>query len=306
VRAALFALALTCPPGGKGPWQEKVLARVPLKREAAPSAAVAAVMNKPRYSGWRAGAAGERIFPAARTRDGSPTPDHWLSTGRFAAVSSWPRPADPWGRSTGREPRCSGGLPWAQGRLRVIWCSWQVVISPSGARRPLPNGPAWLHGFDQTTMPTTSRTALLTRSDPLQALDALRSRCRQRGSARWRRVCVDDRCFLAYRGPHGNAADPPILVNRESGRCVGTPTDHGGTGPGSTGSAPQWPSSALSAFAPWQRRASVLRSLRSGTDGLPCEPCTGHHQRHIPLDYRAPSRSPWRAHLPGSPTDPAS
>ncbi|MBC1260443.1 D-alanyl-D-alanine carboxypeptidase/D-alanyl-D-alanine-endopeptidase [Synechococcus sp. BSF8S] len=280
VRAALFALALV-PSGSAAPaLAEKALA------EAAPPAAVAAVMNKPRYAGasWSllvSDLSSGRTLMALN-------PDQLAFTGSVRKLFSVGRALQTLGAEHRVETTVLRRGPRQGGRLAgdlVLVSGGDLTF---GGRQPADGGVAFT-AFDHNDANNLG-TALLTPQDPLQALDALARQVRQAGISQVEGdVVVDDRLFPAYRVPNGNLLITPILVNENMVDVSVTPTAVGEP------ARVDWrPRSAA-----FQLKSSV-RTVAAGEEAvlelsgegrIDCrwrEPCTGTISGTIPLDYRAP------------------
>ncbi|NQV11251.1 MAG: D-alanyl-D-alanine carboxypeptidase [Cyanobacteria bacterium] len=285
VRGALFALALV-PAGSAAPaLAEKALA------EAAPPAAVAAVMNKPRYAGasWSllvSDLASGRTLMALN-------PDQLAFTGSVRKLFSVGRALQTLGAEHRVETTVLRRGSLGAGRLAgdlVLVAGGDLTF---GGRQPADGGVAFT-AFDHNDANNLG-TALLTPQDPLQALDGLARQVRQAGIRQVEGdVVVDDRLFPAYRVPNGNLLISPILVNENMVDVSVTPTAVGEP-----------------ARVDWRPRSAAFQvrsSVRTVAAGGPAvldlsdqgrmtcrwrDPCRGTLSGTIPLDYRAPlSASP--------------
>jgi PBP4 family serine-type D-alanyl-D-alanine carboxypeptidase len=133
-------------------------------------------------------------------------------------------------------------------------------------------------------------TAILTRQDPLFALDALARQVRASGIRSVRGdVAVDDRLFKPYRVPNGNLLITPVMVNENMVDVTVAPT-----APGRRAKVTHRPATA--AFdvggtvttAPAGAAASLSLSGRGLIDCIGRPGCSGTVGGSLPVGYKAP------------------
>ena len=133
-------------------------------------------------------------------------------------------------------------------------------------------------------------TAILTRQDPLFALDALARQVRASGIRSVRGdVAVDDRLFEPYRVPNGNLLITPVMVNENMVDVTVAPTT-----PGSRAKVTHRPATA--AFdvrgtvdtAPAGAASALMLSGRGLIDCIGRPGCSGTVGGSLPAGYKAP------------------